>query len=106
MACPNNLHPLERQPLTCTIDWLCHHVAVLRLHQFSHTRIGDPYIWVCTGQRLDDTTMKLIGAMTSPGIEGTKAIVKALNGIGISRAVFERIKDGNVRSVTITREIP
>ena len=54
----------------------------------------DPYVWCATVQRVDDRTVEFLGVMRAPTSAEREAIKAELARHGITRAVWERRKNG------------
>ena len=46
---------------TASIEWICDHAGVLRVHESPFGVVGDPYVWCCTLER-DGDVVTLKGA--------------------------------------------
>jgi hypothetical protein len=84
-----------------SIQWLCDHVGVIRIHEKGGT-YGDPYIWACTIGKKSDTTVMFYGALQSPPSLETIGI--CLLNAGFKELIWERIKGGKVAMVSIGLE--
>jgi hypothetical protein len=85
--------------VTASLEWLCDHVAVARVHQ-GHGRFGDPYGW-CVAVVKDGECAVLKGALKGPTVGQAHAVEDALRGAGFKRVRFIDI-DGDVHDKELT----
>lgn len=62
---------------------------------------GDGYEFFITVRGLDPHTVEIVGANQAPTGEQIRAIRKALNAVGITKAVWKRFRLGGVHTVEV-----
>lgn len=84
---------------SASIQWLCEHVGVLRLHVGPDGIVGSPYVWCCTVDR-DGDVATLCGVCRAVPPGAASVVVKALRDAGITQRRHERRGIDKVRVVT------
>lgn len=59
-----------------------------------HNKYGDPYDTVCTLIKVDDETLLVKGLVGSMNKSDFKELMEKIKGIGFSKIIWERKKDG------------
>lgn len=81
----------------CSLDWLCEHAAVARVHPDGG--LGDPWTWSCTVFKQGDVAV-LLGAKGAPTPPEARALLAALRQAGFTSRMHERhYGDGTVLKV-------
>lgn len=59
---------------------------------------GDPYAWACMGIKIDDDTIKIVGAAGKMGMKDVReAIEKIKQDFGFKNVMWERLKNNKKR---------
>lgn len=81
---------------SATLEWLCEHVGIIRIHKKLEAKLGDPYVWCCTFIKKYDVA-HIKGVLRSPTISGMKALEEVLKKNGINSRIHERIKNNTTK---------
>lgn len=82
---------------SASVEWLCGHAAIVRLHPCPNGWYGDPYVWCATVARYRDTTAVLKGVLSAPPHGSLAVVYEALRGAGFTHRAYARLKaDGAV----------
>lgn len=87
---------------SATIEPLCEHALVVRLHEKEHAQLGDPYVWCASIKIHEDGCVEFKGVDKRLPYGGPGAICAALREAGFRGRIHERHADGAVRAVMKT----
>lgn len=100
----NHTPKIKSNPIIMTyiasIEWICEHAGIIRIHEHPHEVLGDPYVWCCTIERDETKTVAIIkGVCSLPSPLMIKAIDVALIGEAIQIRQYERKNSHNNRVI-------
>lgn len=75
---------------SASIEWLCEHAGILRLHPHADGRVGDEYVWSCSIADSVGNVAVIKGVCKPLPLGGPKAIVRALKEAGYAGRCYER----------------
>jgi hypothetical protein len=81
-----------------SIEWICDHAGVMRIHEQADTEYGSAFIWSCLVARTGDQAM-LKGALIAPPLHAARQIDKILSVNGIKFRVYDRFVNGVKRTI-------
>lgn len=83
-----------------SIQWLCTHAGILRVHPNDDGDIGSPYSWCCSVVP-EGNVVHIYGVLFAPSLLEVQLIKEHLRTLGFCEMVWERIKNTRVRTVRI-----
>ena len=83
---------------SASVELLCEHVGIIRLHEGDGGVVGDPYVWCCTYLRIANMAV-LKGVIGSPTKDGAKAVIAALRGQGVVGRIHARRTPDGIRLI-------
>jgi hypothetical protein len=86
---------------SATLEWLCDHAAIARIHDGPDGRHGDPYVWftVVSGDPSRGQPATLKGADRPLPWGALRPLCEELRAAGFSGRAHERYEDGRIRLV-------
>lgn len=74
---------------SASVQWICPHAGLIRLHEGPGGRYGDPYVWWTAFAREGDTA-EIMGADRPLPLGGPRAVVAALRAEGLTGRKYDR----------------
>ncbi len=84
---------------SCSVEMLCEHAGILRVHETPDGELGDPYKWCCTFVVKGDYAV-IKGLASTPDKAGVAAINRALKRAGFAGRKHEKVIGSMTRWVT------
>lgn len=84
---------------SATLDRLCVHALVLRLHPGPHGRVGDPFVWACAVESQEGGDLAVLHGAPGAPPGGPRPVLEALARDGFRRVAWRRIRGGRERWV-------
>jgi hypothetical protein len=84
---------------SASLQWLCDHAALIRIHPGEGKGLGDPYVWTATVKR-DGDRAEIMGVTKPLPCHARPALLACLSRAGIARVTYRRISGDKERVIT------
>jgi len=84
---------------SASLNWINDSVALMRIHEYPHSRYGDPYVWWTAIIRRPGNVAEFQGADRPFPQGATKAARDVLRANGFESRTYDRRSGGSIRQV-------